>query len=433
MKLFMTFDFSKIQGPKKSVQENFEQLVCQLLMEELNAISINGKGGDGGIDCFTVDHSGQLDIFQVKYFLNTLNSGQKQQIKKSLNTACRTENLKKWILIIPHDHTPTEKKWFEALTNNDLELEWWGETKLRILLSKYPNISKQFFQDDLIIEEFSKLKLEISNLYNAFGKSAKINYKDDFNDNDNLINYFNRANEISQIIKSDLPILTNKNIPLIAIDVYDISYYIGIDTRFNIDLSISDFCFENSPIPFTVLNPSIIELHDLIRSLGSLIKYQFHNIKSKSIINEKTLGNFLSAYKTHPESELTRSLYNDIASPYLNGFSAANGLNKLSALIKSKKLEFAEEKDFSKESVENILEIIRACFIDRKIPVHRLNAMYTDALNLAFLNECWNKSKDSIRMISSARLFKNLLIYYLEMKHQSELCFSLVMFYIHHY
>lgn len=104
-------------------------------------------------------------------------------------------------MIIPHDHTPTEKKWFEALTNNDLELEWWGETKLRILLSKYPNISKQFFQDDLIIEEFSKLKLEISNLYNAFGKSAKINYKDDFNDNDNLINYFNPAMKLVKLLK----------------------------------------------------------------------------------------------------------------------------------------------------------------------------------------------------------------------------------------
>ncbi|PQJ12982.1 hypothetical protein CJD36_004355 [Flavipsychrobacter stenotrophus] len=160
----MNCDFSKIRGPKLSAQENFELLICQLLAREINAISINGKGGDDGIDCFIVNELGNLEIFQMKYFIPSLTSSQKNQIKQSFRNARLQKRLSKWILCIPHDHTPAEKHWFDSIDFSDIKAEWWGETKLRNLLAKHPEIGMQFFIEDEIIRKLDDLKTEITGL-----------------------------------------------------------------------------------------------------------------------------------------------------------------------------------------------------------------------------------------------------------------------------
>ncbi len=160
----MNFDFSQIKGPKHSKEENFELLICQLLTEEFNATSINGKGGDGGIDCFVKRENGDLEIFQMKYFINNLTPANKSQIKKSFDLVLKRQGLTKWILCIPRDHTPGEKSWFESINKSYRLIEWWGETKLRNLLAKHSIISKHFFPEEEIMKKLDDIAKEINNI-----------------------------------------------------------------------------------------------------------------------------------------------------------------------------------------------------------------------------------------------------------------------------
>lgn len=169
----MDYDFSKIRGIKQSVQENFELLLCQLLSQELNAISVDGKGGDDGIDCYTISSKGDLQIFQMKYFIQRLNPSQKNQIKSSFEKVLGNSKLKKWILCIPHDHTPAEKKWFDSLNSSSIKIEWWGETKIRNLIAKYPKIAIHFFPEDPIISGIQKIRNEINQLNQPIGDRWK--------------------------------------------------------------------------------------------------------------------------------------------------------------------------------------------------------------------------------------------------------------------
>ncbi len=167
----MNFDLSRIRGVKQSIQENFELLICQLLVEEMKAVSIEGKGGDGGIDCFIRKDNGELEVFQVKYFRSNLTSSQKSQIKKSFTTASRDNALSKWILCIPKDHTPAEKVWFESISSR-IKIEWWGETIIRNLLSKHAGIAAHFFPDDEVLEKLNEIRIEIKELFSR--KDIKI-------------------------------------------------------------------------------------------------------------------------------------------------------------------------------------------------------------------------------------------------------------------
>lgn len=200
----MNLDFSKIFGPRPSARENFELLIGQILLQELNAIPIDGRGGDGGIDVLYVRKDGSLVIFEVKYFLNNLTASQKRQIKLSFQQALQHDKLSRWVLCIPRNQTPAEKKWFDNLKMNSTAIEWWGETKIRNLLSKYPAICSQFFVEDRIITYINSLRREILDVVKGTAQLRKRKSLDppSFNYLPHLIPFFiGRRAEISEIRK----------------------------------------------------------------------------------------------------------------------------------------------------------------------------------------------------------------------------------------
>lgn len=406
----MILDFTKIRGSKLSIQENFEQLVCQILSKKFNAISINGSGGDGGIDCFTIANTEKIEIYQVKYFLNTLTNGQKQQIKKSLITASKIAGISKWILVIPHDYTPGEKKWFDALNVFGIELEWWGETILKNLLIEHPDISKQFFEEDRILQEFKYFINEII----FFSKIEQVKHHTHSptvnHEIDSITSYLNRAKQITKTINEDADFINQSQSPLLAIDVCDLYYYIGTDSKYKIELPIADYCFENSPIPFTLLPESLIELKALVNHLRH--KAQSRVLTPKNIVNETILADFINAYKTNPQSQTTKELFNSLVGEKLESVSAANGLNKLNRYLALGKLKFGQEEDILIENVNSryalMIQNSYSSLVNRdnKDKYRILTNIYRDAVNLTYIEGHWNKSKNSVRMISSAPLFR---------------------------
>lgn len=101
----------------KSVAENparFER-VMKMLIRRLypTAQGMDGSGGDGGVDVWLQTDAGPV-IFEVKSFAWRLTPPQRRQIEKSLATASQ-HNPVAWHLVLPLEHSPAEKKWFDQL------------------------------------------------------------------------------------------------------------------------------------------------------------------------------------------------------------------------------------------------------------------------------------------------------------------------------
>ena len=145
----MQIDYRQISGPKGSKADNFALMCTRLILEEWpEANPVEGKGGDEGLDTYIGEIGGELKAFQFKYFCDRIRKSQRAQIKNSLKTALSHHHLRSWTLILPIDMNLAEQRWFLDLCKKHapLQIEWWGETKLRNLLSTHPEIAMDFFE-----------------------------------------------------------------------------------------------------------------------------------------------------------------------------------------------------------------------------------------------------------------------------------------------
>lgn len=133
----------------------FESLASDLLMEEAKSVrTIDGSGGDDGIDCFKGQTQGEITIYQHKFFTGRLNHSRKSQIQSSYETAKEKHSgLDRWCLLIALDFTPKEQQWFEETIEQDtedIEVDIWNESKIENLVSKYDHIVDRYFQQSTL-------------------------------------------------------------------------------------------------------------------------------------------------------------------------------------------------------------------------------------------------------------------------------------------
>lgn len=143
----MLFDFYKISGPENSKNENFASLCRQVLLLKFpKLVSIDGKGGDEGLDAYIGQINGKLHAFQFKYFLDNLGSSQKSQIEKSLQTVAIKHNPVRWTLMTPIDLNPNGIKWFEKIKEkyNNIKIDFIGKSQLQKILMENPIVSRTF-------------------------------------------------------------------------------------------------------------------------------------------------------------------------------------------------------------------------------------------------------------------------------------------------
>ena len=140
----MLIDFSRqIGGPHQSKRENFEEFVSQLLSLEVGAQAVDGRGGDGGIDCFHRDDEGRLTVYQAKYFTGRLRSAQRRQWNVPILGRFRKQS--GTLSIRSYRPSAPERAWFDRLSSGNVPTEWWGATKLRSLISRHSHLYDQFF------------------------------------------------------------------------------------------------------------------------------------------------------------------------------------------------------------------------------------------------------------------------------------------------
>jgi hypothetical protein len=111
--------FEQLKSLQPGPEQCFEEIVSMILRHTVTDVRrVRVYGGDDGVDNFTGawGDSGELDVYQVKYFASSSwGAAQRQQITRSYDRAARSSSysLRKWILVVPSDLTAKEWKWFD--------------------------------------------------------------------------------------------------------------------------------------------------------------------------------------------------------------------------------------------------------------------------------------------------------------------------------
>jgi len=120
-------DFKALYGNISGAREAFEG-ACETLFRKMNpnkhVSQVKVKVGDGGIDVFIGEFGVEpISVIQCKFFLESFEESQKDQIRKSFQTAVTSEKyqLKEWILCIPRVIDIDENSWWFKWKNKKIK------------------------------------------------------------------------------------------------------------------------------------------------------------------------------------------------------------------------------------------------------------------------------------------------------------------------
>jgi hypothetical protein len=141
-------------------------------------IFVNGSGGDGGVEAYTILNNGDLVGLQAKWFTDPLQDSQINQIKSSLNTAAEVRpKLTRYIVTIPKDLSDVRRKGKTVTTERDrwnnfiqeanqehahITIDLWDETKLTELLAELGSegLTRYWFESSVIDLKSLQLKFQ---------------------------------------------------------------------------------------------------------------------------------------------------------------------------------------------------------------------------------------------------------------------------------
>ena len=164
-------DFKSLNSNIAGAREAFE-IACETLFRKIypdqHVSAVAVKQGDGGIDIFVGELGIEpITVIQCKFFLETFEDSQKDQIRSSFETAINADKyeLKEWILCIPRVIDIDENSWWfkwkkkktdeQAKSNSFIKLKNGNEL---IDLFKEHNLYNQVFdiEDSTKIDEIHR-------------------------------------------------------------------------------------------------------------------------------------------------------------------------------------------------------------------------------------------------------------------------------------
>ncbi len=185
-------NFNNLNNYNDSNEKAFEALCNQLFERWIRKeyatslkyfTTVNGAGGDGGIEAYAIINSGDVVGVQAKWFRTSLSDNQIGQIRNSINSA-RTvrNNIKRYIVCLPRDFQSdkigkgkklvkdSEEKRINGLIDEmaaqytDLILEFWNEHKIREELQRPENdgILRFWFEKEELPIEFLIEKFDLA-------------------------------------------------------------------------------------------------------------------------------------------------------------------------------------------------------------------------------------------------------------------------------
>ncbi|UCH92496.1 MAG: NACHT domain-containing protein [Candidatus Aminicenantes bacterium] len=135
----------------------FERLMKKLLIHDGSLKGYEFEPGvtnkDGGIDGKVSKNYPGIDcpvIFQFKWLEGPINKGNAgRQIKKSFESLVKSGiRHKSYVLVTPHDLTPSEKQWLAQLPSTykmETNIHHYGHIKIQVLLDAYPALKKYYY------------------------------------------------------------------------------------------------------------------------------------------------------------------------------------------------------------------------------------------------------------------------------------------------
>ena len=138
----INFHVHRARQNEAGAREEFEQLVALLVqaVEGRAHLVHAGSGGDWGIDALVGDLSGQVEIWQAKYYIDGFKDHHRDKITRSFQMALRRAGekgyeVRRWVLCIPCNLEPETKQWWDGWQAErerpELRIELWDANQLR--------------------------------------------------------------------------------------------------------------------------------------------------------------------------------------------------------------------------------------------------------------------------------------------------------------
>lgn len=130
--------------------------LCFALIHFKNPLvqTVNGHGGDEGIDAYMGPFEAPAEIYQFKFFRGSFGKTQVKQVKNSLDAALAKRSGFKWILMCSKDPTPAATRALEELRGEhpNMDIEYHFASEIAAMLIESPKVRKEYYpnmQDQL--------------------------------------------------------------------------------------------------------------------------------------------------------------------------------------------------------------------------------------------------------------------------------------------
>lgn len=139
--------------------------LCFALIHTKNPLvrTVNGHGGDEGIDAYVGPFEAPAVIYQFKFFKDSLGKTQVKQVRDSLDAALAKRRDFKWILMCSKDPTPEVMRALDALKDehSDIDIEYHFAAEIAAMLIACPKVRKEFYPN--IQDQLEAISLQAGN------------------------------------------------------------------------------------------------------------------------------------------------------------------------------------------------------------------------------------------------------------------------------
>lgn len=148
---FQTYNEAPTEAFETLCNQLFENWCKETYDNELSSFRVvNGAGGDGGVESYAVLSDKKMVGLQAKWFTNSINSNQMQQIKNSINTALRVRpTIARYIVCIPRNLGSL------TVNSNNTEASRWEKIKNEVL-KDYPDLIIDLWDENRLLQELQK-------------------------------------------------------------------------------------------------------------------------------------------------------------------------------------------------------------------------------------------------------------------------------------